>query len=101
MRMIPRSPVMSTSLLTPRELVVLQILAQGLTNKAIAAALCVGETTVATHLKAIFRKLDVHNRVQAVRVGYEQGLLFPRNKTVKPGKKPLHARARTDAKSPK
>jgi two-component system, NarL family, response regulator LiaR len=52
--------------LTARESETLALLATGLTNRAIAEALFVSENTVRTHLKAIFRKLPVTNRSQAV-----------------------------------
>jgi DNA-binding CsgD family transcriptional regulator len=52
--------------LTRRELEVLSMLAEGETNARIAARLIVSEDTVKTHVKHILRKLDVHNRSQAV-----------------------------------
>jgi two-component system, NarL family, response regulator LiaR len=52
--------------LTARESETLALLATGMTNRAIAEALFVSENTVRTHLKAIFRKLPVTNRSQAV-----------------------------------
>lgn len=51
--------------LTDREREVLALLAQGMTNKEIAAALVITTNTVKRHLKAIFRKLDVHTRAAA------------------------------------
>ena len=51
--------------LTPRERQVLARLIDGLSNKAIAQALSIGEGTVKVHLKAVLRKLDVANRTQA------------------------------------
>ncbi len=54
------------SLLTPREREVLDLLAQGLTNKEIAEALVISDNTVKRHLKAIFAKLDVSTRAAAV-----------------------------------
>lgn len=68
-------PENSSLSITPRELQILQQLACGLSNKEIAASLCLSDKTVATHMKSIFEKLGVHNRVMAVRVGLEQGLI--------------------------
>lgn len=52
--------------LTPRESEVAALLCSGAPNRAIAAALCVSENTVKTHLKAVFQKLHVSTRAQAV-----------------------------------
>ena len=61
--------------LSARELEVLQLLAQGLSNKEIAGKLVVTPGTIKQHLKNICRKLDVHGRMQAVRRGQELKLL--------------------------
>jgi two-component system response regulator DegU len=61
--------------LTSRELEVLQLLAQGYPNKAMARQLVVSEHTVRTHLRNIMRKLDAENRVQAVARATREGLL--------------------------
>jgi len=63
--------------LTPRELEVFQLLATGMTNAEIAQRLIVGETTVKTHVTRILMKLAVRDRVQAVVLGYESGLVTP------------------------
>jgi DNA-binding NarL/FixJ family response regulator len=55
----------SLDVLTPRELEVLAFLAQGMTNKELADALCISTNTVKRHLRAIFGKLDVHTRAAA------------------------------------
>jgi LuxR family maltose regulon positive regulatory protein len=61
--------------LTARELEVLRLLAQGLSNKEIAARLVVAPSTVKQHLRNIYGKLDAHSRTQAVARGQELGLL--------------------------
>ncbi len=61
--------------LTPREGDVLRLLAQGLTNRQIAAALGISEHTVKFHVSAIYAKLRVSNRAEAVRMGARWGFV--------------------------
>jgi DNA-binding NarL/FixJ family response regulator len=61
--------------LTPRELDVLAALADGLSNKAIAARLGISEETVKFHLSAIFGKLGASNRTDAVRQALRRGIV--------------------------
>ncbi len=61
--------------ITPRELEILELITQGLSNREIAEKLFVSENTVKTHSSRVFDKLGAKRRTQAVQLGKEFGLL--------------------------
>jgi DNA-binding NarL/FixJ family response regulator len=73
-----QAPTMSSAVLatlTSRELDVLRVLARGKSNLEIGAQLFLAETTVKTHVARILAKLGVRDRVQAVVIAHESGLM--------------------------
>ena len=61
--------------LSPREVIVLELIADGKRNKEIAVALGITQETVQTHIKHLFVKLNVSDRTAAVKVGMSRGIL--------------------------
>ena len=73
----PGLPGRDLSVLTPRELEVLGLIAQGMSNAELASALTLSAATVKTHVARILAKLDLRDRVQAVVLAYQTGLISP------------------------
>ena len=81
-RFAPQAPARTAvhtdlSELTPRELEVLRLLARGLSNAELATELTLSEATIKTHVGRILTKLQLRDRVQAVVLAYETGLVRP------------------------
>lgn len=72
-RELPTSPLMA---LTPREIEVLSMLAEGLGNKTLARRLSISEHTVKFHVSSIFTKLNAKSRTEAVTLGARHGLIM-------------------------
>lgn len=64
----------ATSVLTPRELAVVRMVARGLRNRGIAAALGISESTVKAHLSRTYAKLGAHGRLDLFRFAADKGL---------------------------
>jgi DNA-binding NarL/FixJ family response regulator len=79
-RFVRRAPGMGAAELadlSARELEVLRLMARGLNNAEIAQELILGEATVKTHVASVLRKLGVRDRVRAVVLAYEKGIVEP------------------------
>jgi DNA-binding NarL/FixJ family response regulator len=72
----PQAPAQVKEL-NPREMEIFLLVAKGMSNAEIAAKLVIGETTVKTHVTRLLMKLGVRDRIQAVVLAYEAGLVRP------------------------
>lgn len=72
------APTGPTSMLSEREIVVLESVAGGLSNREIGRRLWISEQTVKFHLRNIYRKLDISSRTEAARYAYRNGVVASR-----------------------
>jgi DNA-binding NarL/FixJ family response regulator len=81
-----RAPAATVSLdaLTPREVEILTLVGTGRSNAQMAASLFITENTVKTHVARVFDKLGIHERVQAVIIAYDTGLVAPQTPPAHP-----------------
>ncbi|RBQ15878.1 DNA-binding response regulator [Spongiactinospora rosea] len=80
-RPIDEREALRLNALTPRELDVLRLIADGLSNAGIARDLAIAEETVKSHVGRIFAKLHLRDRAQAVVLAYESGLVVAGNRS--------------------
>jgi DNA-binding NarL/FixJ family response regulator len=80
------APATAAGRLSERELGVVRLVAQGLSNAEIAARLYLSETTVKSHIAHILAKLDLRDRVQIAVHAYEHGIVRPGHRTPPPGR---------------
>ena len=78
----PPEPPPGLDDLTPRELEIMRHVARGMSNLEIANELIIGEATVKTHVARVLMKLGLRDRVQAVVLAYEAGIVVPGKRTV-------------------
>jgi DNA-binding NarL/FixJ family response regulator len=74
-RLVRSARESTATLLTAREVEVLQLLAEGMTHQVVARRLRISPRTVETHVRKTYRKLGVHNRVQAIREAASLGVV--------------------------